>query len=167
MSAASPQPAAPAGRHELFDALPSGLRPREQGSGESSGRRWLIETALLVALAAFLLVATVNDLSRQSGVNARLNADLRSWRAYTGHAYHNLLVDTQLLGPASKREVVCGNTSPGAPKERTQVCLLIFGPIAGGRRPVHGGWYLPPRSEDVARLRYGCFGPDGGSFCRR
>ena len=102
-----------------------------------------------MALGVFLLIATVNDLSRQQGVNERLIADLRTWRAYTGHDYQNLLVDTQLLGPTSKREVVCGNTSPGAPKERTQLCLLIWGPIVDGRRPVHGGWYLPPRSEDV------------------
>jgi hypothetical protein len=167
MSAGASQPVAPGGGHELFEGLPPALRPREQGSGESSGRRWRIETAVLLAVTVFLLVATINDLSRQSAVNARLNADLGSWRAYTGHAYHNLLVDTQLLGPTSKREVVCGNTSPGPPKARTQICLLIWGPIVDGRRPVHGGWYLPPRSEDLARLRYGCFGQDGGSYCRR
>ena len=167
MSASTPQPAAPAPGQEVFESLPPALRPREQGSGESSGRRWRIETALLLALGVFLLVATINDLSRQTGVNARLNADLSTWRAYTGNAYHNLLVDTQLLGPTTKREVVCGNTSPGPPKGRTQICLLIWGPTAGGRRPVHGGWYLPPRSEDVEHLRYGCFGSDGGRFCPR
>ncbi len=167
MSAGTPQPAAPAPRREVFDSLPRWLAPREQGSGESSGRRWRIETAVLVVVGVFLLVAVANDLSRQSGVNARLNADLSSWRAYTGHDYVNLQVDTQLLGPTTEREVVCGNTSPGAPKARTQICLLVWGPIKDGRRPVHGGWYLPPRSEDLESLRYGCFGPDGGRFCRR
>jgi hypothetical protein len=169
MSAEAPHPDARAGgrQRQLFDSLPRSLRPREQGSGESSGRRWLVETAVLVAVGVFLLVATVNDLSRQSGVNARLNADLRSWQAYTGHAYRNLQLDSQLLGETSEREVVCGNTSPGAPKTRTQICLLVWGPIVDGRRQVHGGWYLPPRSYDVAGLRYGCFGPDGGRFCRR
>ena len=162
---ASPQAATPGARPGWAEGLPPVLRPREQGSGESSGRRWLIETALLLALGVFLLVATINDLSRQQGVNSRLNADLRTWRAYTGHDYQNLLVDTQLLGATSKREVVCGNTSPGAPKAETQICLLIWGPIANGQRPVHGGWYLPPRSEDVQRLRYGCFGPDGRRYC--
>ena len=167
MSAGASQPVAPGGRDDLFDGLPAALRPCEQGSGESSGRRWRIETLVLIVLGVFLLIATVNDLSRQQGVNARLNADLRTWRAYTGHAYQNLLVDTQLLGPTTKREVVCGNTSPGAPKARTQICLLIWGPIADGRRPVHGGWYLPPRSEDLARLRYGCFGREARRYCRR
>ena len=167
MSAGASQPLAPGGRRELFDRLPAALRPREQGSGESSGRRRRIETALLLVLGVLLLVATINDLSRQRNVNARLNADLRTWRAYTGHAYHNLLVDTQLLGPTSKREVVCGNTSPGPPKSRSQICLLIWGPTVDGRRRVHGGWYLPPRSEDVAGLRYGCFGPDAAGYCRR
>ncbi len=167
MSAGASQPLAHEGREELFDGLPGALRPREQGSGESAGRRWLVETIVLLALGAFLLIATINDLSRQQGVNARLNADLHTWRAYTGHTYQNLLVDTQLLGPTTKREVVCGNTSPGAPKERTQICLLIWGPINDGRRPVRGGWYLPPRSEDVVRQRYGCFGPAGRRYCRR
>ncbi len=167
MSAGSWKPVASGGRDDLFDGLPKALRPCEQGSGESSGRRWRIETLVLIVLGVFLLIATVNDLSRQQGVNARLNADVRTWRAYTGHSYQNLLVDTQLLGPTTKREVVCGNTSPGAPKARTQICLLIWGPIADGRRPVHGGWYLPPRSEDLARLRYGCFGQEGRRYCRR
>jgi hypothetical protein len=164
--AGAPRPSAPGG-DELFDGLPRALRPREQGSGESTGRRRRIETAVLLAVGVFLLVATINDLSRQQGVNARLNADLRSWRAYTGHPYQNLLADTQLLGPSSGREVVCGNTSPGPPKARTQICLLIWGPIVNGRRQVHGGWYLPPGSEDLTRLRYGCFGTAAGGYCRR
>jgi len=168
MSADTPQPAAPAGRRDVFGTLPGWLAPREQGTGESSGRRWRIETAVLVVVGVFLLVAVSNDLSRQSAVNERFNADLRTWRAYTGHDYVNLQLDTQLLGQASKREVVCGNTSPGAPKTKTQICLLIWGPVVGGRRHVYGGWYLPPNSEhDVKDLRYGCFGGEAGRFCRR
>jgi hypothetical protein len=129
--------------------------------------RWMLETIVLVLVGLFLLVATANDLARQSDVNARLNADLSTWRAYTGHDYHSISIDTQLLGRTSKHEVVCGNTSPGGPKERTQLCLMVWGPIRDGRRPVHGGWYLPPRSENVSSARYGCFGAAAQSFCRR
>jgi hypothetical protein len=149
-----------------FARLPDALAPREHEPPRSR-RRWAIETGVLVLVGVFLLVAVANDLSRQSDVNARLNADLRSWRQYTGHQYHSISVDTQLLGRTSQREVVCGNTTPGPPKERTQLCLMVWGPIRGGVRTVHGGWYLPPRSEDVYGARYGCFGPAARSYCRR
>ncbi len=148
-----------------FDFLPAWLRPRdrEQAGG---GQLWLVETTLLILVGVLLLTATINDVSRQSTVNDRLNADLATWRAYTGHRYHNLEPDQQLLGERSKHEVVCGNTSPGGPKQRTQLCLAIWGPVVDGRRAVHGGWYLPPGAEDVRALRYGCFGPAAEGFCR-
>jgi hypothetical protein len=64
--------------------------------------------------------------------------------------------------------VVCGNTSAGAPKSTTQLCLLIWGPIVDGKRTVHGGWYLPARTEDDSRgVRYGCFGEASRGFCPR
>ena len=126
-----------------------------------------METAVLVLVGLLLLIATSNDLARQTGVNARLSADLLTWRTYTGHQYRDLSVDTELLGRTSQREVVCGNTSPGAPKQRTQLCLLIWGSIHDGRRPVRGGWYLPAGSEDVSSARYGCFGQAAQRFCHR
>ena len=94
-----------------------------------------------------------------------LVADLATWRTYTGHAYHNLFVDQQLFGVTSRREVVCGNTSPGAPRARTQLCLAIEGPTVGGLREVRGGWYLPPGSEGQRSTRYGCFGPAAEGVC--
>ena len=54
--------------------------------------------------------------------------------------------------------MVCGNTSPGTPKSRTQLCLAIWGPVVAGRRTVHGGWYLPAKAEDLRAYRYACFG---------
>jgi len=146
--------------------LPDWLRPRS-AERSPSGRTRLVETTLLVLAGLLLAIATVNDVVRQTHVNQRLIADLRTWRSYTGHDYHNLAISQQLLGETSGREVVCGNTSPGTPKAETQVCLAIWGPVVDGRRTVHGGWYLPPHSEDLAHLRYGCFGPEGGRFCRR
>jgi hypothetical protein len=133
------------------------LAPRDS-EAPGSGRLWLVESTLLVLAALLLAIATVNDVSRQVGVNQRLIADLSTWRAYAGHRYHNLNVDQQLLGRGSEHEVICGNTSPGAPKARTQLCLMIWGPTVNGRREVHGGWYLPPGSEDPRSDRYGCFG---------
>jgi hypothetical protein len=129
------------------------------GAGEPRGRGQmrLAETTVLLALALLLAIATVNDVLRQTRINHRLVADMRTWRAYTGHDYHNLSVSKDLRSH-STREVVCGNTLPGAPKERIQLCLAISGPVRDGRRSVSGGWYLPPRVEDVPHYRYACFG---------
>jgi hypothetical protein len=146
--------------------LPAWLRPRAVEL-PGSGRMRLIETTLLVLVGLLLAIATVNDVVRQTHINDRLIADLRTWRAYTGHSYRNLSIEQELFGPHSKHEVVCGNTSPGPPKARTQLCLAIWDPAAGGRRTVHGGWYLPPRTEDVRAKRYGCFGPGSRGICPR
>jgi len=131
------------------------------------GDVWLIETTLLVLVGIVLAVATVNDVARQTGVNHRLIADLKTWRHYTGHDFHNISVDQEALGSASQREVLCGNTSPGPPKTRTQLCLAIWGAVVDGRRTVHGGWYLPAYAEDLASERYGCFGAAGQGRCPR
>jgi len=128
---------------------------------------WLAETTLVLLAGVLLAVATINDLVRQTHVNHRLVADLRSWRDYTGRSYHNLSISQDVRG-LSTREVVCGNTAPGAPKARTQLCLVITGPVSHGRRAVRGGWYLPPRVEDLSRYRYACFGaPKEQSLCPR
>jgi hypothetical protein len=122
----------------------------------------LAEAAVLLLVGALLATATINDLVRQTHVNHRLVADLRTWRAYTGHNYHNLSISQDVSG-LSTREVVCGNTAPGGLKQRTQLCLVIAGPVRAGRRAVTGGgWYLPPRVENERRYRYGCFGPARG-----
>jgi hypothetical protein len=128
---------------------------------------WLAETTLVLLAGVLLAVATVNDLVRQTHVNHRLVADLRTWREYTGHKYRNLSISQDTRG-LSTREVVCGNTTPGAPKARTELCLVITGPVSHGRRAVRGGWYLPPEVEDLSRYRYACFGsPKEQSLCRR
>ncbi len=150
-----------------WDRLPARLRPRTvelPGRGEM----WLIETTLLVLVGLVLTIATVNDVARQRDVNERLIADLRTWRHFTAHDYHNVSVDQELLGVSSEREVACGNTSPGAPHARTQICLAIWGPVVNGRRSVHGGWYLPAKVEDDVRAeRYGCFGAATRGLCPR
>jgi hypothetical protein len=116
-----------------------------------------VETTLLVLAALLLALATVNDVRRQTHTNHRLVTDLRTWRAYTGHPYPELSIEQDFRGFTTK-EVVCGNTSPGEPAARVQVCLEIAGPVIGGRRAVRGGWYLPPKAEDLFASRYACFG---------
>ena len=69
--------------------LPAWLRPRAIEL-PGSGRMRLIETTLLILVGVLLAVATANDVVRQTHVNHRLIADLRTWRSYTGHDYHNL-----------------------------------------------------------------------------
>jgi len=128
----------------------------------------LIETTLLILIGVLLAVAVVNDVVRQTHVDHRLESDLHTWRAYTRHDYHNLTIEQTVFGETSTTDVVCGNTSPGAPKARVQICLVIGGPVSHGRRAVRGGWYLPAATEeDLARDRYGCFGPAGADRCPR
>jgi hypothetical protein len=167
MSAHADNPQA-AGRTEPFAGLPAGLRPREQREDEPRGRLWRVETAVLLAAFALLATATINDLVRQSNINDRLIADLRTWRAYTHHNYKNVAVDQLTMGITTKRDVVCGNTEPGPPKARAQICLVVTGPTRGGRRIVSGGWYLPPNTvDDVRSVRYGCFGSVTMGRCLR
>ncbi|HEV3047582.1 MAG TPA: hypothetical protein VGY13_09495 [Solirubrobacteraceae bacterium] len=143
---------------------PAWLRPRSE-ERRGRGELRLIETTLLVLVGVFLAVATVNDLGRDVDTNHRLIADLATWRHYTRHDYRNVSIDQETLGLASGREVLCGNTSAGAPGARTQVCLAIWGPVVDGRRSVHGGWYLPPYRPDTPASRYGCFGEAGRGRC--
>jgi len=131
-------------------------------SGDARGRRgdaWLIETTVLGLIGLLLAVGTVNDVVRQVHVNRRLVVDLATWRAYSARDYRNLTIEQDVKHPDSTREVVCGNTSPGAPKERRQLCLIITGAVVAGRRAVQGGYYLPPLTVvDRRSARYACFG---------
>ncbi len=151
-----------------WDWLPPGLRPREQRASEPRGRLWRLETLVLLAVFALLATATVNDLVRQAHINKRFVADLATWRAYTHHDYKNVGVDQETYGPATHRDVVCGNTEGGPPNSKTQICLVVTGPTRGGRRTVSGGWYLPPlTTDDVESVRYGCFGSVTMGRCPR
>ena len=147
MSAGSPQPVASRGRDDLFDGLPPGLRPREQGSGESSGRRWRLETAR--AAGRGRVPAGGHDQRPLPPERCQRPPECRPaarWRAYTGHDYQNLAGRTRSCSvrPAGARW--CAGTPARARRRRgTQICLLIWGPIVDGRRAVHGGWYLPPQ----------------------
>lgn len=117
----------------------------------------LAETTILIFIGLLLAIATIDDVVQQTHVNHRLVADLHTWRVVTGHNYRNLGAEQDVKSHTT-RDVVCGNVSPGGPKERTQVCLALVGPVHSGRRSVSGGYYLPARSIDLRRFRYGCFG---------
>jgi hypothetical protein len=143
-------------REPSWSWAPEWARPRES-ERRGLGSLRLAETTLLVLFGLLLAIATVHDVVQQTHVNHRLVADLATWRAYTGHDYHSIGVEQDIL-EHSTRDTVCGNTSPGGPGERTQLCLRLTGPAVHGRRRVAGGYYLPPRAEDLRRYRYGCFG---------
>jgi hypothetical protein len=112
---------------------------------------------VLVLVGLLIATATGNDLSRQIHTNHRLSADMSTWRAYAHRDFHSLSVSQDISG-LTTNEIVCGNTTPGLPKERVQLCLLVKGPVRNGTRSVAGGWYLPARAEDEHRYRYACFG---------
>ncbi len=132
------------------------LRPRER-EAPGSGRQWRIESIVLVLVGVLLAVATVNDVVLGTHTNHRLVADLRTWREYTGNNYKNVSTEQDARGHTTT-DVVCGNTTPGPPKERIQICVQMTGPVVHGRRAARGGWYLPPKAEDLRRYRYGCYG---------
>jgi hypothetical protein len=136
--------------------LPEWARPHEN-ERRGLGSLRLAETTILILVGVLLAVATVNDVVRQTHVNHRIVADLRTWRTVTGHRYRNLTTEQDVKGHTT-RDTVCGNVSPGGPDERAQVCLVLAGPVLSGRRAVSGGYYLPAKTVDGRRSRYACFG---------
>ncbi|HWX87106.1 MAG TPA: hypothetical protein VNX67_02925 [Solirubrobacteraceae bacterium] len=140
----------------LLARLPEWVRPRVQ-ERRGLGSLRLAETTILILLGVLLAVATVNDVVQQTHVNHRIVADDLTWRAATGHNYHEITTE-QDVKTHTTRDVVCGNVSPGGPKEHAQVCLVLVGSTRNGLREVSGGYYLPPQSIDVRRNRYACFG---------
>jgi hypothetical protein len=140
----------------LLAHLPEWARPRES-ERRGMGSLRLAETTILIFVGLFLAIATVDDVVQQTHVNHRLIADMRTWRTVTGHDYRNLTTEQDEKGHTT-RDVVCGNVSPGGPKEHAQVCLALVGPVLSGYRAVSGGYYLPPKSIDISSSRYACFG---------
>lgn len=142
----------------IWMRLPEPLQPREH-ERRGRGELRLVESTLLVLAFVLLAVAVVNDVVRETHVNQRLTADLRTWRALTGHYdYHNISEEQDLTNRTT-RDVLCGNTQPGGPGEWPQICLIMTGPtLRDGTRASHGGFYLPPYRPDISANRYACFG---------
>jgi hypothetical protein len=144
--------------------LPEWARPRDS-ERRGLGSLRLAETTILILLGLFLAVATVNDVVQQTHVNHRIVADELTWRTATGHNYHEITTE-QDVKTHTTRDVVCGNVSPGGPKEHAQVCLVLAGAARNGLREVSGGYYLPPQSIDISHNRYACFGaPSTAGLC--
>jgi hypothetical protein len=144
-------------REQHLQRLPPSLRPLEH-ERKASGRLWRVETVALLLVGLLLAIASVNDVVLGTHTNHRLVADLRTWRAYTGHDYKNVSAEQDIYHHTTT-DVVCGNTLPGPPKERVQICLQMTGPVVHGYRAARGGWYLPANSEkNLRRYRYACFG---------
>jgi hypothetical protein len=140
------------------------MRPRDS-ERHGLGSLRLAETTILILLGVFLALATLNDVVQQTHVNHRIIADDLTWRTATGHDYHEITTE-QDVKTHTTRDVVCGNVSPGGPKERAQVCLVLAGSVRDGLREVSGGYYLPPQTIDILRNRYSCFGaPAGKDLC--
>jgi hypothetical protein len=138
----------------LAARLPSWLAPRDTAS--SSRRLWRIETVVLVALGIFLAIASLNDLVWSVDDNARLVADQMTWRHYNHRDYYNVSAAPLVVG--RPLDLSCANATPGPPGERTQICILMEGPIRHGLRQVVGGFMLPALTGDFARNRYRCYG---------
>ena len=151
------------GRASLGERLRDLLGPRTE-ERRGRGELRLLESAVLVLVGLVLLVATVNDVHRQVHIGNRLSADLESWRALTGVAFHNPFIE-QDIKHYSTRDVVCADLTIGKPEGKPQACLIFTGPVRAGRRQARGGFYLVAKGTDIhepvldrPQYRYACFG---------
>lgn len=138
----------------IVGRLPGWLAPR----GETATGRalWRAETTVLVVLGLFLAVVAINDIFWSVDDSRRLVADQMTWRHYTHRDYYNVSAGALVVGQPT--DVSCANSSPGPPGERSQICILVIGPIRDGLRSVGGGFMLPARTGDFAAARYDCYG---------
>jgi len=123
-----------------------------------SRRRWRIETAVLIIAGIVLLVISVNDTSRQTIVNERLNVDLVTWSHFTGLHTKEPAIEQGVFGYTDNIDVVCGNIKPGPPESTVRQCAVISGPDVHGLRHVIGGYRLPAYSDDEVARRFDCYG---------
>jgi hypothetical protein len=130
---------------------------RPQAQRERRGRRWRIETAVLIAIAMLIALATVYDLTREVKVDNRLTADIETWREVTGIKDEEVAVE-QDLASYSTRDTACGTVKEDKYAISPRLCVMLGGPVKGNRREARGGFYLPPYLPIGPNDRYGCFG---------
>jgi hypothetical protein len=147
-----------------FSRLPSWLRPLEEAP-QRKGRRWRIETVVLLVLALVISVATVYDLTREVKVDNRLTADIETWRHVAEIPDEEVAVEQDLTS-YSTRDTACADVIESKTRVSVRLCLMLDGPVSGNRRKVLGGFYLPPYLSLGPNDRYGCFGSTVGEhFC--
>jgi hypothetical protein len=150
--AAAGRPAPPA-EARWTARLPAWARPRAMPSGGDPAGPDVrgIETVLVILVGCVLAAAVAWDVDRQTGVNTRVAADKATWTAYSHRKVKKLGVRLLLRGTT---DFVCAPSTSKLPR----LCLMIAGPTRAGRRPIQGGYYLPPKREDRFISRYACFG---------
>jgi hypothetical protein len=134
--------------------LPAWLAPRDEDAPKRG--LWRVETIALILVGLLLAVSAVNDVVWSVNSNARLVADQMTWRHYTHRDYFNVSAAPLVVG--QPQDFACANATPGPPGERTQICIVLQGPVVHGLRSVVGGWRLAARTGDFADARYDCFG---------
>jgi hypothetical protein len=141
-------------RRGLFDRLPPGLAPREHDA--PNRRLWRVETLVLLLVGAVIAVASFNDIGWTVDYTGRLVADQVTWRHYTQRDTPSVGVGPLVVG--QPEDTACGDATPGPPEERTQICVLLDGPVVHGLRTVIGGWRLAARADNIPVARYDCYG---------
>lgn len=127
--------------------------------------RWRIETAVLLAVAALIAVATAYDLTREVKVDNRLTADIETWRHVSGVHAEEVAVE-QDLASYSTRDTACASVNENKYEISARLCLMLTGPVSDNSRKVLGGFYLPPYLPLGPHDRYGCFGSTvSENFC--
>lgn len=119
--------------------------------------RGRIENIVLIAVGVLIAVAAIYDLTREVRIDNRLTADIETWRQVTGIHDEEVAIE-QDLASYTTRDTACGNVTGNKEVGVPRICLMMVGPISGGRRKVLGGFYLPPYLPLGPHDRYGCFG---------
>ena len=141
-----------------WQRLPPRLRPRD-AERPGSGRLWLVETIVLLLVGLLLAIATVNDVVlRRTSTTASSPTCARG--APTPATTTRTSRPNRTSAHHTTTDVVCGNTTPGPPKERTQICLQMTGPVVAraprrARRLVPAAEGRRPAPLPLRLLRHG------------
>ena len=133
------------------------MRPRPREPRETRWQRPL-ELALLIVVGLVLTIATLNDVAIQVGKDNRFSADVRTWRATPATTTMNITTES---GEETATEPVASpapTRAPDHPTARTQLCLVLTGPVPPFPADDRGGYYIPAYFPNKAAHRYGCFG---------
>ena len=142
--------ASPPAERTAFGRWPGWLRPRAIEL-PGSGRMRLIETTLLVLVGLLLAIATVNDVVRQTHVNQRLIADLRTWRPTPATTTTTSRSTSSCSAEASRAR---GGLRQHQPRAAEGAHAAVPGDLGPDReRAPHGARRLVPAAAGAGRSR--------------
>ena len=146
-------------RAAASDAAAATCCARASASRPGSGRHVADRDDALVLVGLLLAIATVNDVVLQTHVNHRLDRRPAHVARLHRPRLQERLDRTGRLRTTRRRDVVCGNTAPGPPKERIADLPADDRPgRAAAAARSHGAGTCRRSTKTSSRYRYGCFG---------